>query len=64
MGKFLGLLMKDVMLTRDEIKALMGNYLISSSSPIGKTKLSVWLRDNANLIGSKYASEIKRHFKK
>ncbi len=63
-GKFLGLLMKDVMLTGDEIKALMRNYLISDSLPKGKTKLSMWLKDNTNIIGEKYASELKRHYKK
>jgi len=50
----------DVMMTRDEVKALMQGLLAVDSPPTGKTKLSEWLRENADTIGKKYASEQDR----
>jgi NADH dehydrogenase len=61
-AKLMGLFLGDVMLTRDEVRGLMANLLISPDEPRGRTRLSDWLRDNAATIGTTYASELKRHY--
>jgi len=57
-----GYLVKDVVLTREEIKGLMADLLISHAPPLGKTLFSKWLEENAATIGTKYASELSRHY--
>lgn len=62
-SQFLGWLVHDVVLTKDEVSGLMSNLLVSAQPPTGKTSLRTWLRDNAGTIGVKYASELGRHYR-
>jgi NADH dehydrogenase len=57
-----GLFVRDVVLTRDEVRGLMENTLVTDSPPVGTTKLSAWARENAAWLGSRYHSELARHF--
>ncbi len=50
----------DRMLTRAEIKGLKANLLVTHSPPVGKTKLTDWVKENADTLGMKYASELAR----
>ena len=59
----LGAVFHDVVLTRDELEGLMANLLISRSAPTGSTSLSTWLADNAGSLGTRYASEVNRHYR-
>lgn len=52
----------DVVITRDEIKELMQDYLVSYGPPACGTRFSKWLQENCCEIGVRYASELKRHF--
>ena len=61
-SKLLDILVKDVMLTRDEIDGLMNNLLVSDKPPSGHTWLSEWLSAHAETIGASYLSEIKKHY--
>ncbi len=61
--RFLGLLVRDAILTRDEVDGLMSNLLVSHRPPTGRTKLSVWLRQNAEHVGATYASELRWHYR-
>ena len=61
-SRVLGLAMADVMLTRDELKGLMSNLLISNSVPTGQTLFSNWILENVTILGKRYASEIGRHY--
>ncbi len=63
LGRAAGLLVNDVILTSNELKGLMGEYLTSEQAPNGKTLFSDWLRENRETIGRDYASELKRHFR-
>jgi NADH dehydrogenase len=54
---------RDVVLTRDEAEGLMSNLLVSESAPTGQTRLSDWLDQNADSVGTTYASELKRHYR-
>ena len=62
-ARALGLFVGDVLLTPDEVKGLMGNLLVSKAPPAGRTRLSAWLAENAHLMGARYASEVRRHFR-
>jgi NADH dehydrogenase len=62
-SKILGLMVRDAMLTRDEVDGLMSNLLVSQEPVTGHTRLSVWLRQNAEHIGATYASELRRHYR-
>jgi uncharacterized protein YbjT (DUF2867 family) len=62
LGKLIGLLVRDVVLTQDELRGLMQNKLTSNQAPNGTTLFSVWLRDNKDSVGSGYTSELNRHF--
>lgn len=61
--KFLGLLVRDIVLTRDELEGLMANLLITSEPPKGTTRFSEWLEQNANKVGIRYSSELDRHYR-
>lgn len=53
----------DVVLTRDEVKGLMANLLVSDQPPTATTRLSDWLKENSSWLGTTYMSELKKHFR-
>ncbi len=63
LGRMAGSLVKDVILTGNELKGLMDEYLTSDQAPNGDTRLSEWLLANRQTIGSAYSSELGRHFR-
>jgi NADH dehydrogenase len=52
----------DVVLTQDEVDGLTAGLLVSAQPPRAHTSLAGWLKANKALIGTKYASELKRHY--
>jgi uncharacterized protein YbjT (DUF2867 family) len=60
---FVGKLVHDVVLTKEEVDGLMANLLVSKQPATGKTSLRAWLQDNAERIGAQYASELQRHYR-
>lgn len=62
MTKLVGLLVRDVVLIRDEVDGLMEGLMVSDAPPTCETKLSGWLRDNAGGLGRRYVSELKRNY--
>jgi uncharacterized protein YbjT (DUF2867 family) len=63
LGRIIGLGLGDVILTRNELKGLMDELLTSGQTPNGTTRFSDWLESNGDQLGSRYSSEIQRHFK-
>jgi NADH dehydrogenase len=61
-ARIVGRLVRDVVLTPDEIEGLMAGLLATDGVPNGHTRLSVWLRENGPQLGRRYASELARHF--
>lgn len=59
----LGAILKDVVLTDDEIKGLMSDLLLSHQPPTGATGLAAWIKSHAGTIGNTYASELRRHYR-
>jgi NADH dehydrogenase len=62
-SRLLGAVLRDVVLTRDEVEGLMANLLVSEGAPTGQTRLTEWLEQNRLHVGTKYASELDRHYR-
>lgn len=61
-SRIVGKFVNDVVLTKDEVDGLMADLLYSQNPPRGKARLSDWLEENGRTVGTKYASELKRHY--
>jgi len=59
----LGRMVNDVVLTREEIGALVDDLLVSHQPATGKSLFSDWLQRHASTVGTHYASELGRHFR-
>ena len=62
LARFIGLFVRDVVLTQDEVDGLMADLLISPNPPTGNTHLADWLDQHSTQVGSRYASELNRHY--
>jgi NADH dehydrogenase len=62
MLRLVGPIVGDVILTREEIEGLMANLLVSKCPAAGQTRFSVWLGQNATVLGKRYSSELQRHY--
>ena len=63
LSRVVGYLVRDEVLTGEEVEGLMDGLLFSGSPPTARTRLSDWLTDNAGSIGKTYASELRRHYR-
>ena len=63
MSRAAGYLVRDVVVTRDEIDGLMAGLLVSDGPATGATRFSEWLEKNAESIGVRYTSELSRHYR-
>ncbi len=63
LGKIIGAILSDVILTKDELRGLMNEHLTSPENPNGPTVFSEWLKDNHETLGVVYSSELDRHFR-
>lgn len=59
----MGLALRDVALTRDEIAGLAAGHLVSADQPTGTTRLTEWMRQHRDTLGRRYASELARHYR-
>ncbi len=62
LGKVIGLAVRDVILTSQELRGLMEEMLTSKQTPNGTTKFSDWLETYQDRLGSSYTSELNRHY--
>jgi NADH dehydrogenase len=63
MAGILGLALRDVLLTRDEYRAMAAGLADTDGPATGSTEISRWLTDNGADLGRTYANELRRHFK-
>ena len=63
MSRPAGWLVRDVVITRDEIEGLTAGLLVSDARPTGRATLSEWLSRNGATVGARYASELSRHYR-
>ena len=59
-ARLLGVIVGDVVITKDEIEGLMAGLLHVNAPPAGHTSLTEWVKANADSLGRKYASELAR----
>ncbi len=55
-------LLKDIILTREELLGLKQELLISHKPPLGKESIAEWLQIHGDQLGHQYANDVKRHF--
>ena len=63
-GRLISALVRDVLITREEIEGLMSDLLAVDDTPTGTTRLTTWARENADALGRRYASELARRRRK
>lgn len=61
-AQFLSLFVNDVILIPEEVDGLMSNLLVSKEPAHGKTWFKNWLKENREVVGKAYASELKKHY--
>jgi hypothetical protein len=62
-ARVLGLLVRDVVLTADEIRELTSSLLTSHEPALGTIRLSDWVPANADVLGRRWASELARNYR-
>ena len=63
LASLLGLLLRDVLLTGEEFRAMSDGMADTEGPATGTISVSTWIRDHAETLGRTYANEIDRHFK-
>ena len=61
--RLVGLLLRDVVLSRDEVDGLMTGLLTSHAAPAGTTRLAGWFEDNPDILGRQYVSGLRRNYR-
>jgi NADH dehydrogenase len=62
-AKLIGLLVRDVVLTRHEVTELQERLMFSDQPPAGTIHLGDWLAQHADRLGRRWSSELDRHFR-
>lgn len=62
LARALGLVVRDVVLTPDEIRGLTAGLLVSHEPALGRVSVIQWLGENGQALGRAYANELGRHF--
>jgi uncharacterized protein YbjT (DUF2867 family) len=63
LSRALGLVLRDVLLSREEYQAMAAGLADTEGVATGTTALSQWLAEHAETLGRRYANEIDRHFR-
>jgi NADH dehydrogenase len=61
-ARALGRVVRDVVLTRDEIRELTSGWLTSKEPPRGRILFSEWVPANGQLLGRSWSSELARNY--
>lgn len=59
----IGLIVRDVVLTRHEVTELQERLMFSSQAPAGTVHLADWLSQHADALGRRWSSELDRHYR-
>ncbi len=63
-ARIAGRLVRDVVLTKDELDGLMAGLLVSADPPTAPTRFTEWLEAEGPSLGQRYASELARHYRR
>jgi nucleoside-diphosphate-sugar epimerase len=64
LARALGLVVRDVVLTADEIRGLTSGLLVSHQPALGHISFLEWLKEHGPTLGRAYANELDRHFRR
>ncbi|MFA5139856.1 MAG: NmrA family NAD(P)-binding protein [Elusimicrobiota bacterium] len=59
----LGLMLRDRVLTRDELAGLQREMLVSKAPALGREFVSAWIRAHGADLGRRYVNDLDRHFR-
>lgn len=59
----IGLVVRDVVLTRHEVTELQERLMFSAQPAAGTIRLADWLAEHADQLGRRWSSELDRHFR-
>jgi NADH dehydrogenase len=59
-GQMLGYILKDTVITKEEMEGLMQGLLDVEGPSTGIVKLTDWANENKDILGTRYASELAR----
>ena len=62
-ARLAGVLVRDMVLTRDELRGLMADVLVSPEPSRCPTRLTDWLLSHHDELGRHWASELNRHYR-
>ena len=62
-ARLIGLVVRDVVLTRHEVTELRQRLMVSAQPPSGTIRLADWLTANADGLGRRWANELDRHYR-
>jgi uncharacterized protein YbjT (DUF2867 family) len=62
LSSVLGLVLRDVLLTKEEYQAMAAGLADTEGPPTGTIRLSTWIQEHRDTLGVDYANELKRHF--
>ena len=63
LARALGAVVRDVVVTADEIRGLTAGLLASQEPALGRVSFLEWLNEHASTLGRAYANELDRHFR-
>jgi NADH dehydrogenase len=61
-ARALGLVVRDVVLRRDEVSELTSSFLTSDEPPLGTTRVADWLAEHRDTLGRRWSSELSRNY--
>jgi NADH dehydrogenase len=61
-ARFAGVLLRDVVVTRDELESLRHGLLVSHERPLGRDQFDEWIDAHGPELGRTYTSELRRNF--
>lgn len=62
-AQILGTFLHDVLLTSEELYAMMDGLAVVEGEPTGSTSLSSWISDHGSELGIRYLNELDLHFR-
>ena len=64
LASVLGLVLRDVLLTGDEYRAMAAGLADTEGPATGSVSVSQWIREQGEVLGRTYANELDRHFRR
>ena len=58
-GRIMGVFLKDLVITRAEIRGLMQGLMASDEEPLGVISFREWIEDKGSQVGQKYHNDLK-----